>query len=197
MADQHWVACKFNTNIDRYELINDSIMSQLSAVSSVESQLFRVQYDIPMLVKESSHSVKCPKKKGNGLKIFQLIQKNLWIFGSPENPFEKRNLLTLFKFSLGASSACMYFVCNAETFLEYANSLYMIIAHTSGAAIYGIILWRLQKILHYFIKAQRVIDGSEFWFRFIPVESELCINFHSRARKSSIESHLCRIESFC
>lgn len=141
--------------------INESIVAQ--HVYNVSNQSNRNCLELSTF--SVVNMVKCSNKEE--MKIFQLIHENLSIFGSPENPFEKRNLWTLFEFSLGISFACAYFVCNAKTFIEYANSVYMIIAHTGAAIIYGIVAWRVHRILHYFVKAQKIIGGSEFFAEFV------------------------------
>ena len=96
--------------------------------------------------------------------IIQLIEENLLLFGSPEHPFNKRNLLRILISSVSIISLCTYFFCEAKTFFEYSRSIYAIGAIVDTTLNFGVIVWSLRSFLHCFIEAKQIIDGSEFDF---------------------------------
>lgn len=96
------------------------------------------------------------------MKILDLMQADLLIFGSPQRPFNQQNLPIITSFILGIISACIYLYRDAKTFLKYSNSIFVITVVTVAATIYGIVVSRLPELLDFVVEAQNVIDGSEF-----------------------------------
>lgn len=155
-----------------------------SEISSI-SQIITVRSSSRLVVKVRFWTVTNILKKIVEMKILQLIEKNLMIFGSPEHPFNNRNLLSLFTFILSIISACIYFFCKAKTFLEYTNSIFMITALIAAVIIFGYVVLELRSILQCFIKAQKIIDRSEIWFIyfiFVRLEFYYILNFISELR---------------
>lgn len=135
------------------------------------------------------------------MKIFELIQSDLATYGLSryQHPFNSRNLLSLFIFSIAIFLNGVYLCCEARTFLEYTRSFFAITAQTGAAAAFSFSAWNMRELFECVPEAEEIINGSEFQFCQISHNWWLVVHFnrstHFRAYLSSIESHLRTVPS--
>lgn len=100
----------------------------------------------------------------NKMKFFQVVRENLVIYGiaSQQHPFNVRNWLGLLIFGFGTISNGVYCVCEATTFQEYADSLFVAVACFDILMIFLYSVLFMQKIFVCLDHAEEIINCSKY-----------------------------------
>lgn len=99
------------------------------------------------------------------LRIFQQIQKMCAIYGmaSNQHPFNLRNWLALSIFGIGIILNGVHFACEAKTFQEFVDSIFVATMFTGVLAIFAFIVLNMRQIFDFISEAEQIIDDSELY----------------------------------
>lgn len=104
--------------------------------------------------------------KRKKMKLFRLLLKDFTIYGITAhkhcNPFIKRTILAFFVFSCAIILNGAYFLFEAETFQEYANSALFATALIAATVIFTCTVWSKRQLFKCLNELEQIIDGSEF-----------------------------------
>lgn len=97
------------------------------------------------------------------MRIFQTIQKDFEFFGVglTQPKFNTRNWFTLFIFILNIASNTVYIVCEANTFQEYNQSIYMISSLLCATAVFSIEIVTMHTLYGCLNDMEQLIEGSK------------------------------------
>lgn len=89
--------------------------------------------------------------------------KNLAVIGMKSNQslFNVKFLIASFFIVLNSAVNWAFFIIEAETFLEYTNSIFMTLTTTMIAACYAILAYKVSKLLALLKFAEESIENSE------------------------------------
>lgn len=99
------------------------------------------------------------------MEFFQIVQKNHAIIGICPNQTEasyKRIKITFFLFGLSVLLSTVFLCREANTFLEYSNSLYVTTAVTMVTIIYAISIFKMSKLFEYIYEFRKLVEQSRF-----------------------------------
>lgn len=74
----------------------------------------------------------------------------------------RRMILTFFILCMAFCSCCTYFFVEANTFQEYALSVYISSTFMLGAVTYAIFVWKFPPILKLNDDGEKTMNGSKF-----------------------------------
>lgn len=108
------------------------------------------------------------------MKIFQLLQKHLAIYGiaSNQQPINLRNGLSLAVYSLAIALIFTHIYHEVNTFQEYANSIFMAAVQIAVLIIFVSLTMQMQSFFNSVDEAETLIDQSEFQSIFFCIENE-------------------------
>ena len=100
------------------------------------------------------------------MKIFQQIQKDFAIYGigSHQKPFNMRNWMVIFMFSLSIILNIFYFIFDAKTFDEYAKSILITTAMINAASIFVFLILNMQTMFDIINDGEQLINDSQLVF---------------------------------
>lgn len=99
------------------------------------------------------------------MKIIQFFQKNLLLIygiGLHQNPFNWKILVAFFVFCASIFSCSAYFVNEAKTFQDYANSTCVCTAQIGVAILFVCFASNMQQCFGYIDEAEQIIEDSKF-----------------------------------
>lgn len=98
------------------------------------------------------------------MKIFHQLRKNLAFYGiaSHQHPFNLRNGLSLIVYSLAIILICIHIFYEAETFQEYANSIFMATVQIAVSSIFIFNACQMKSFFGCVNEAERIINESEY-----------------------------------
>lgn len=98
------------------------------------------------------------------MELFLTLLKNTEIIGISRNqhPFNWRSLLALLTHSFGIALNAAYFFCEANTFQEYSESIFIGTIIIADTIIFVFSVSRMWIVFEFINEAEKIIDGSEF-----------------------------------
>lgn len=98
------------------------------------------------------------------MKLLQTVQKDFEYYGisSTHHKFNKRNWLTLSIFTLGTALHCAYLFCEAKTFQEYNQSIYMICTLVCAVVIFVVDILTMRIFYGCVDDAEQIVNHSEW-----------------------------------
>lgn len=99
------------------------------------------------------------------MKIFQLLKKPFGVLGIhppksfDENPITLRRLITLFILIQFSIASIVFFLFEATTFIEYADSFYISATAMLKVCVFSAILWKLIKIFELIENFEEIIQN--------------------------------------
>lgn len=101
------------------------------------------------------------------LRILQTLQQKFAILGicpiETKQACNSRNklLIGFCIFGISSISHCVFLFGVANTFEEYTNSIYMTTMTISIAAVYLIVVWKMENLFQFIENCEQIIDKSE------------------------------------
>lgn len=126
-------------------------------------ELVNSQHKIILVTKSRHHSYTSESNVKN-MKIFLAVLQHCEIIGiaSHQHPFNWRSLLAIFIDCLGITSNIAYFCCGANTFQEYAESIFVGTVIMCCTTIFALIACKMRIFFDCINEFEEIINGSEF-----------------------------------
>lgn len=107
------------------------------------------------------------------MKIFQYVQKLYGVLGihqpnaNKNNTWNRRKVLTYFMLVQLTGTSIIFFLFEAKTFKEYADSFYISATASLKVCTYTVSLWKMPKVFKLIDNFQNFIQKRKFSFHFI------------------------------
>lgn len=97
------------------------------------------------------------------MKLFEIVRRNFAILGiSPhKHPFNRNSLETFFICGLSCILCGVFLICNANTFREYTESIYMTTMQMVIASIFTIVVVKTSKLFQFVDDFEKYIENRK------------------------------------
>lgn len=101
------------------------------------------------------------------MRIFQILRQKFAILGICPNESEQasdkriKRLIGFLAFGISCISHCVFLFSMANTFEEYANSIYMTTITISLSAVYLIVVCKTKNLFHFIEGCEQTINKSK------------------------------------
>ena len=97
------------------------------------------------------------------MKIFEAFHKNFEFFGlnSKKSRWNVKSIVSFCIYSLSSCSGIMFVIFKANTFLEYAMSIYILTANFATWFGFSVLLFQKDKLFKLIHKLEKFSDKSE------------------------------------
>lgn len=112
------------------------------------------------------------------MKIFQVVQKNLsylgisWYDSIQKYPINVRNASAILVLSLFTALACIYLCRVANTFQEYAESVYSCLSLIDATVISACVVWKMRTLFSCLHQIEAIANESEFLIRKFTIKTK-------------------------
>lgn len=142
------------------------------------------------------------------MKILLTHKKKIAVLGfvPNQNPINVRSLLSLVVCAVGVASSGIYLFCEANSFREYATSVFVCTIIIGVTVTFIIIISKTRAIFDFLTGIEVMIDGSKFEYFFTLFHKYFfifiwlywnCGKKNFRARKSRFQIHLHESQWIC
>lgn len=114
------------------------------------------------VISKGSFSIEMEKKQT--IKTFQKLQRLASLYGvdSNQHPFNRRNWMEFSNFGFGIILNGAYILCQAETFREYADSIFIFTSLVNTMMVFAFSVLRMRPIFDGISRGEEIINDSEF-----------------------------------
>lgn len=127
------------------------------------------------------------------MKIFQYVQKLYGVLGihrsnsNKNNTWNRRKVLTYFMLVQFTGTSIIFFLFQAKTFKEYADSFYISATASLKVCTYTVSLWKMPKVFKLIDNFENFIQKRKFSFHFIETyRKKLIAKFQSKGLESQV-----------